>query len=179
MIKISPAKNQRSKEANQGFTYTLVLVSIVIMGIVLNVTTTLSSHVARTEKEKEHLFRGMAYRKAIESYYNVQGKRREYPKSLNDLVNDPRFANKHHLRQKYAHVLKNDRNWDLILNEHGRIIGVVSSYQALPLKQANFPPNIDGFDNKKSYSQWRFVYHTERAFPASDLNHSQNKINIQ
>ena len=88
---ISIAGKRRSSE--RGFTYVLVLVAVVVLGIVVEVTTALSSQVKRAEQEAELLYRGMTYRNAIRSYYRANG---AYPRALEDLVRDNRHPDKHH-----------------------------------------------------------------------------------
>ncbi len=140
----------------QGFTYVIVLVTIVIVSIMAQVTTTFTSRIVKADKELELLFRGQAYVEAIASYYSAQPKQPIYPRYLSELESDSRFLKKRHIRRLYPEPFAN--NWQLLRNAEGGIIGVASSSAAPPLKVANFPKGLEFFSGSEHYHQWQFLY---------------------
>lgn len=153
----STAGKCRSKQC--GFSYVMVLAAIAVLGIVVETGTVLSSHVKRADQEAELLYRGMAYRNAIRSYYRVNG---NYPRSLEDLVRDSRHPEKHHLRALYPDPLaprEAERGgWTLVRGIDGGISGVASANTLEPRKKANFPKGLEKFEAAANYSQWIFEY---------------------
>lgn len=141
---------------SKGFTYPVVLVAVVVMTVAAQVATTLTSQIVRRETEEELLFRGMAYRDAIGSYYAAVPERPEYPRSLSDLLSDPRFPQRRHIRQLYADPTGDE--WRLVLTERGRIMGVASTAVHSPLKRAHFPKEVAHFAEAKRLSEWEFLY---------------------
>lgn len=81
-----------------GFTYAAVLVAVVIVGIGAEVAYLSMGRIVQAEKEAELLFRGQAYRRAIKSFYKVNGR---YPSSLEALLKDPNSPSTHHIRALY------------------------------------------------------------------------------
>lgn len=118
--------------------------------------------------EQELLFDGLAYQRAIESYYlATPGPVKALPVSLNDLVNDNRYPQPvHHLRKLYPDPLNPSRPWGLI-KQGGAILGVYSQADGEPFKQANFDPPLEGLAGAKSYADWRFIYIPRGAVPAA------------
>lgn len=147
----------------RGFTYVIVLSAVVVLGIVVEVTSVLSSQVKRAEQEAELLYRGIAYRNAIRSYYRANG---SYPRALEDLVRDNRHPDKHHLRALYADpmttLLAENGGWTLVRHSDGGIRGVASSNTSEPRKQTNFPKGLEKLENAKSYALWVFEYIPEK-----------------
>lgn len=140
----------------RGFTYLMVLAALIVVGILAETATLLNSRLVRTEQEQELLFRGMAYRNAIASYYYAKPAR-QYPRSLDVLVKDPRFLHKHHLRQRYTDPISGGE-WLILKNDRGGITGVASRGRATPLKQANFPPGLEHFAGVEQYRDWIFEF---------------------
>ena len=154
---ISIAGKRRSREG--GFTYVLVLVAVVVLAIVVEVTTALSSQVKRAEQEAELLYCGMTYRNAIRSYYRANG---TYPQALDDLVRDNRHPDKHHLRALYPDPMTalgaENGGWTLVRDSDGGIRGITSTSSVEPRKKVNFPKGFEKFENATSYTQWVFEY---------------------
>jgi len=56
----------------------------------------------KAEREQELLYRGSAYRRAIQSYYEAGGALKQFPRTLDDLLKDSRTASgKRHIRALY------------------------------------------------------------------------------
>lgn len=131
---------------------------IAISGIALAGVGILWSHERQREREQELLFAGDAYRKAIGSYYESSPGNKVYPKTLEELLLDKRFPfKKRHLRKLYADPMRPSAAWSLVKLQ-GNIIGVHSTSQATPIKQAHFGLAYESFAEAKQYSDWKFVY---------------------
>lgn len=154
-IRTSPAGNRIKQQ--RGFTYLMVLAALVIVGILAGVVSQSEMIRLKRDQEQELLFRGMAIQQAIKSYVKAGRHGKQFPRTLDDLVSDPRYANKKHLRQLYKDPVSED-DWLLIKNKSGGITGVTSSSKQKPLKQKFFPAGLESFENAKHYSNWVFQY---------------------
>lgn len=146
-----------------GFTYPVVLGLLLTLSISAAVGVELASTQARREKEAELLFRGQAYAAAIRAYYLAVPGQKRYPPSLEDLLRDPRFAHRRHLRALYQDPFGKD--WLLIRAPDGGIAGVASGSRQTPLKKAGFVPEFKHFEAANSYREWQFVYVPSRKRP--------------
>jgi type II secretory pathway pseudopilin PulG len=126
------------------------------MGILAGKAVSLTSAALRADREKELMFRGLAYQRAIQSYYESDQGFRRYPTNLEDLLNDSRFISRRHLRKLYDDPIGD--SWILIPSPDGGIMGVASSSEKVPSKSANFPPEIEAFEDAESYRDWAFVF---------------------
>lgn len=140
----------------------MVLVAVVVIGIFAGAANVMTSRIVQADREEELMFRGMAYRNAIQRYYAVAGR---YPRSLGELLKDARFAHHPHLRTLYPDPMSSRESdamenggWRLLRAADGGIAGVTSGSRDEPLKKANFPPGYESFDGAKSYAQWVFAY---------------------
>jgi len=142
---------------SSGFTYIIVLVAVIVLGIVVEAATVVTSRVAQADRESELLFRGQAYQRAIKSYYEAGG---TFPHMLSDLESDPRFAGKKHIRALYPDPFARGerKEWALIRVAGGGISGVASTSKDEPLKKANFPEGLEKLADAKLYSDWFFEF---------------------
>jgi type II secretory pathway pseudopilin PulG len=164
--KLATRNPQPLRKAERGFTLIVLVFAILVIGISLGGVGIMWSTVMKREKEAELLFRGDAIRKALESYYNFTNNR-EYPRSLDDLLKDPRsLTPKRHLRKLYRDVMSPDGEWELILNDTGGIKGVRSKSEDGPLKKARFPDPYRSFETASTYNDWKFVFEA-RTTPTS------------
>jgi type II secretory pathway pseudopilin PulG len=167
-MQISPAgKRQKNPDRERGFTYAMVLVAIVLIGIFAGAANVMTSRIIQADREEELMFRGMAYRSAIQRYYAVA---KRYPRSLDELLKDPRFANRTYLRAPYPDPMASDPmvkgkgeasengGWLLVRAADGGIAGVASQSRLEPMKKVNFPPGFEKFEEAKSYADWGFIY---------------------
>jgi type II secretory pathway pseudopilin PulG len=147
----------------RGFTYVTVLFLVAMMAGGLALAGEVWHTSAMREKEADLLHVGNEYRKAIERYY-VSGPR-QYPKSLADLVKDPRQPGTvRHLRRLYPDPITGKDEWGLVKSNDGGIAGVYSTSEAAPLKTGGFGVRDASFEGKTKYADWQFVY---AAAPAS------------
>ncbi|HXU92422.1 MAG TPA: type II secretion system protein [Gallionella sp.] len=137
----------------------MVLVAVIAMGIFAEVATFYASRSRQMDREAELLFRGTAYRNAIKSYYESGRPIKTYPRSLDDLVKDPRVAHKSHLRMLYPDPFgKKDEGWKLLRASDGGISGVSSKSTEKPIKTGNFQQGYEKFESASSYSDWAFEF---------------------
>jgi type II secretory pathway pseudopilin PulG len=146
----------------------MVLAAVVVVGILAESAVALSSRLIQVDREAELLFRGQAYQRAIRSYYEAGKPIKAFPRALEDLLDDPRFPHKRHLRALYPDPLARDGKgeWTLVRAADGGISGVASTSGEEPLKQANFPPGLENFAGAKAYSEWIFEYRPIVTSPA-------------
>lgn len=110
-------------------------------------------------KEAELLFVGDQFRRAIKSYYSSipPGKSRALPRSLDDLLEDPRFSMPvRHLRRLYLDPMTGQADWVLIQGAGG-ILGVHSRSTVSTFKKRDFPIQYREFQDKETYADWVFV----------------------
>jgi type II secretory pathway pseudopilin PulG len=146
------------KRKQVGFTYIMIMVAAMIVGISAGMGVTLVSREVRADRENELLFRGSAYREAIRRYYQA-GQINSYPRSLDALLMDPRFPGRRYLRDLYPDPMGGKKGeWQLIRGIDGGIIGVASRSKEQPVKKANFPEGYENFADAKTYGEWIFNY---------------------
>lgn len=155
------AKTARLSEAGKrqrGVIFLALLIVIATMGAGLAAVGTLWHEARQRDKERELLFIGMQYRRAIQQYYEspASGK---YPQTLDALLLDERTPSiKRYLRRPYLDPLTNAKDWGLVTAPQGGIMGVYSLADGKPIKQANFPAVLEWEGGKSSYAEWKFVY---------------------
>ncbi len=151
--------------AQRGFGYLLVLFTLAAMGGLLATTGEVWHTTAQREKEAELLFVGNQFRQAISSYYDRSPDAvKQYPRKLEDLLEDKRFATpQHHLRKLYLDPMTGAREWGLV-RAGDRILGVHSLSTGAPLK-TSFQGRDEGFSGLPSYDQWVFSHDTTGAAP--------------
>lgn len=155
---MSRAGRARSNQA--GFSYAIVLVAVVVVGILAEGAHLAMARVLRADREAELLFRGQTYRRAIQSYYEAGSPVKTYPASLEYLLHDPRSPGRRHIRALYEDPFAEGENkqWNIVRAPDGGISGIASASREEPLKQANFPRGLETFSVAKTYSDWIFEY---------------------
>lgn len=145
---------------SRGFTYIGLLILIAIMGAVLAATGEVWRTVQLREKEKELLFVGEQFRRAIGQFYeSTPGAHKHYPLVMEDLLLDKRYVTpRRHLRKIYRDPMTGDTEWGIVRTSEGRIMGVYSRAEGTPFKTGNFPEALKYLEGKQSYSEWKFVY---------------------
>jgi type II secretory pathway pseudopilin PulG len=142
----------------QGFAYLTVLFVVAIMSGGLAVVGQVWHTAALREREAELLQVGNEYRKAIERYY-LAANARQYPRSLSELVKDPRQpATVRHLRRLYRDPITGGKDWGVVQAPDGGIAGVYSLSAERPLKSGGFAVRDAAFEGKGKYSDWQFVF---------------------
>ncbi len=133
-----------------------------MMGIALTVVSQVWQTVQKRDKEEELLFVGDQMRRALALYAaNAAGGQR-YPRSLEDLLKDPRYPGaRRYLRKIYRDPITGRAEWGLV--KAGDVItGVYSLSEEEPLKKTEFSLADRAFEGKTKYSEWIFVPRTGR-----------------
>lgn len=151
----------------RGFTYLGVLLMVVIMGAVLAGTATVWHTLNQRDKERELLFVGHEFRKAIGLYYERSpGGSKQFPKTLEDLLLDKRQpAMARYLRRVYVDPMTGKKQWGLVRGAGGGIMGVYSLGAGTPIKTGNFDEDDKSFEGSSSYAEWKFVYRQTQSTP--------------
>lgn len=142
-----------------GFTYVALLFMVATLGVGLAISG-MDWHTTRQrEKEAQLLFVGKEFQNAIALYYyRTPGGAYEYPKALEQLLEDKRFpTTQRYLRKIYRDPMTNRAEWGLVLSPGGGIAGVRSLSENTPLKTSRFPEKIP-FADKRRYTEWEFVF---------------------
>jgi type II secretory pathway pseudopilin PulG len=152
-------KRARALLRQAGFTYLTVMfiVAILLGGLAIVGETWETS--ARREKEAELLFIGNQYRRAIGLYYlSTPGVVKSYPRTLEDLLKDPRQpGTMRHLRKLFPDPITG-KPFVVIKGADGGVQGVASSSDDAPLKVANFRVRDAIFEGGQKYSEWKFIH---------------------
>jgi len=147
-----------------GFTYLMALILIMIMGIMLGAIGQSWQTIMKREREAELLFRGGQIKNAITAWNTPRktvGQIQQVVTPLNDLkqlLEDPRTVDKvRYLRRMYTDPVT-DKDWVIIRDPLKGITGVASSSLDKPLKVDYFPDELKDLAGKQSYSEWKFMY---------------------
>lgn len=153
----------------RGFTLLGLLFLVAGMGAAMAALGTMWHTAAQREKEKELLFAGDQYRRAIASFWQTSPKGLErLPKNFGELLRDPRFPHAvRHLRRVYPDPMSGSTEWGLVMEADGGIAGVYSLSGAIPFKEANFPAAYAAFEGKKRYGEWVFRFNGGKDVPAA------------
>jgi type II secretory pathway pseudopilin PulG len=151
-------KNPSRKQS--GFTYIGLLILIAIMGVTLAGTGTIWRTTQQRFKENQLLFVGNQFSKAITAYYfNSPGGVHQFPKTLEDLLQDKRYPTTvRYLRKIFSDPITGSTKWGLIKGPDGNIVGVYSLSALAPIKTDNFARGNEGLVNKKRYYEWQFGF---------------------
>lgn len=148
-----------------GFAYLWLLLLVALMGLSLTVGVQFYSTSVQRDKEYELLAIGRQFRAAIGRYHETQrattpgeAKGGDYPATLDDLLKDNRsLSTQRHLRRVFVDPMTGKAEWGLLMIG-GRIVGVHSLSDKVPIKQDRFEAEDMGFRGKQKYSDWVFTY---------------------
>lgn len=167
MVNPTPTGRRRRAGQQRGFTLLGLLFLVAGLGVAMAALGTVWHSAAQREKERDLLFAGDQYRRAIESFWNVPlpaGTPRRLPKSFAELLLDPRFPQTvRHLRRLYRDPMTGSVEWGLLKGPDGGIAGVVSLSDGAPFKRASFPSAYARFEDAQSYRDWVFQFDVEKA----------------
>ena len=156
----------------RGFAYLLLLFIVAIMGAAMAATSMVWHTVVQRDKERDLLYAGHEFRRAIGLYYErTPGPVKQYPLKLEDLLKDQRQPNlSRYLRKIYIDPLTASQKWGLVPGPNGTITGVYSLAQETPIKTGNFDQIDQDFAEKNSYREWRFIYMPKQATTIPAVN---------
>lgn len=148
----------RRCRAGRGFAYIALLIAVLVMGVALAAAGEVWSMAQQREKERQLLFVGGEFRRAIASYAgHADGGAPRFPRRLEELLLDPRVPGvRRHLRRIYADPITGEAQWGLLTSAGGEIYGVHSLSDAAPVKRAGFVAEDARFEGKGKYSEWVF-----------------------
>lgn len=165
-------------KASLGFTFIGLMIIMAISGIVLAAVGVVWKQDAMRTKEQILLDYGLAYQKAITSYYeNNPSGLQQLPKKLEDLLLDKRYPNvKRHIRRLYENPITPKTGWTLI-REQGRIKGVSTDSDLKPIKKKGFPKGFEAFEKAETYADWQFLFQDPNTNPQNQIPNQANPIN--
>jgi type II secretory pathway pseudopilin PulG len=154
------ARAPRRRAAQGGYAYLALLILIAIIGVTAAASAQLGALYQRRMAEKELLAVGAEFQRALQSFSTATplGQPTQ-PRTLDELLRDPRYPNVvRHLRKVYADPMTGKADWVLVMSPDGQTIaGIHSASQGHPIQISHFPPAFQGFDKKKSYTDWVFI----------------------
>jgi len=155
---MAPERRRRGRPP-RGLVLLALLLMLVLVGVGALAAGEVWATVRKHEREKELLWVGDQYRKAVMSYWKMTpGGRKVLPTSIAQLLNDDRFPNPvHHLRQAYPDPLQDGVALEPILINNA-LYGVHSSSRQVPMKRALFPRQYEKFASAEDYTQWQFLF---------------------
>lgn len=111
----------------RGFSYLLLLFAVAALGIAAAGSALMWSTLSQTERERELLFIGGEFSRALQRYYDASPTEpKAYPARLEDLLEDKRHqVPMRHLRKIYVDPMTNNRDWGLVMSQ-GQIRAVHS-----------------------------------------------------
>ena len=148
-----------------GYAFLFTLLLVALLGVSLVVTSEVDSTLQRREREAALLQIGHEFRQALARYSAARpgAAAGQYPSQLDELVRDPRQPRPlRHLRRLYPDPITGKPDWGLV-RQNGRIVGVYSLAEALPIRQDNFDPDDAAFKNARRYRDWVFLHPANRA----------------
>jgi len=168
VLHMQTTKPLRRAAPQCGFTYLWVLLLVALMGLGLTMAVEIDATSARRERERELLVIGRQFQTALGRYHEARlaGGPKQYPTTLDELLLDNRGPTlRRHLRKVFVDPMTASSEWGLI-RLGGRIVGVHSLSEQMPIKQDGFLPEHAGLKGKRKYSEWLFMYPSDLIIPA-------------
>lgn len=159
MARLTVTGSNKTGKSEQGFTLLGLLFLVAGLGIAMAALGTMWHTAVQREKEKELLFIGNQYRQALDSFWKLTppGGVRRLPKSLDELLTDPRYPNAvRHLRKIYRDPMTGNTEWGMLLDENGGILGIHSLSDGNPFKRSGFAAGLENLQDAASYRDWIF-----------------------
>lgn len=148
---------------------------VALLGLSLTTAVDIYTTSVKRDKEKELLSIGRQFRSAIGQYFESNQKtagieaKKEYPNSLQDLLQDSRsLSTKRYLRKVFIDPITGKAEWGEV-RVGGRLVGVYSLSNQMPIKQAFTEAEELQFNSKSKYSKWTFTYPADlMSMPSKD-----------
>lgn len=142
-----------------GFGIVWLLAAVALAGLGLATIGPLWANDAQRERERDLARFGDQYAQAIASYYFASPiARREYPRSLEALLEDTRGGGvRRHLRRLHPDPVSGGRPWALVQQADGGILGVYSQSTEQPLRRDGFEEGALQLPPAQRYQDWKFI----------------------
>src|SRR5215203_5496535 len=142
----------------QGFSYVMLMMAIVVMGIAMSVAARQWKTMVQRELEADLLAKGIEIQSALALYSASMKAGRVmpgevYPHTLADLTRQP----KPFLRKVYLDPLGHG-DFEIVRAPTGGIMGVRSKSKGKPIKEREFPLSVRHFEGRPSYADWVFQF---------------------
>jgi type II secretory pathway pseudopilin PulG len=149
----------KPRAPQHGVVYLALLLAVAMVAGATAAVASVLSHAQQREREKQLLWAGDQIRQAIAGYAQAGADAAgNYPAALQDLLQDPRTpAKRRFLRQIYDDPMTRGRDWGLVRNGHGQIVGVYSRSDKAPVKTAGFAQSYAHFEHARRYADWTFT----------------------
>jgi type II secretory pathway pseudopilin PulG len=117
---------QAGERRQSGFTYLALLFAVALIGLGLSITSEVWVRTIHRQKLEQLEWVGDQYARAIGSYYfAAPGRPKALPRSLEELLEDKRFAfPRHHLRSMYVNPFTGKMDLETVTSPDGGIRGV-------------------------------------------------------
>jgi type II secretory pathway pseudopilin PulG len=110
-----------------GFTYLALLFMIAITSALAAAGTQRWQTLLAREREAEQIYRAGQIAAALGRYYTAQASNKQFPRSLDDLLEDRRSAVVlRHLRRLYVDPVTGKADWELVTDSSGGIVALRS-----------------------------------------------------
>lgn len=160
MVRTRPRASSAVLFRERGLILLVLLLAMMLAAIAAMAGAQSWATALKREREEQLMFVGDQYRMAIGHYYyaSPRGGSPMLPAQLGDLLADPRFLQSvRHLRRMYPDPITGGSEWGLVKRGNG-IAGIYSLSEASPLKQSSFDSAYAGFEQRKSYREWIFIF---------------------
>jgi type II secretory pathway pseudopilin PulG len=150
----------KAGKRERGVAYLALLIVIAVIGVGLAAVSTLWQEASQREKERELLFVGEQFRRAIQQYYESGVLVKTYPPTLEALLQDARFpGTRRYLRRIYRDPMSGTAQWGLLRAPEGGIMGVFSLRDdVVARRRTNFRLQLAGLEGKARTTDWVFSY---------------------
>lgn len=134
----------------RGFSYLLLLFAVAALGIASAGSALMWSTLAQTERERELLFIGGEFARALQRYFDASpAEPKRYPATLQELVEDKRQPTPlRHLRKVYFDPMTRSQDWGLVIS--GGQIRAIYSKSEKPARITVLPAWVDATGEKVS-----------------------------
>ncbi|MEY8688789.1 MAG: type II secretion system protein [Leptothrix sp. (in: b-proteobacteria)] len=144
----------------RGFTYLGVMFLVALLSLTAAMAGSAWSFIAQRDRERELMYVGREYRRAIERYRADHAQQPQpYPTQLSQLLgNREQLVIKRYLRRLYPDPISGSMEWGLLRNPQGGIVGLYSLSMRKPVRRsgAYIDESID-FKSARSHRDWVFV----------------------
>lgn len=140
----------------RGYTYAALLIVLVALGLGAQAAIVPTSTAIRRAQEEELIHRGLAYARAIESYWSAEPGKPAFPPDLEALLDDPRAEGRRHIRRLLDPVIATE--WRPLPADSGGIAGVQPVSGEMPFRLADYPEGMVTPESVSAYSDWEFRF---------------------